>query len=123
MKMGIDSHVQINKGLLDNFSKKHEVKNNGHVNKNKMTWVLNVKTKSIELKSPKKVGTVFGYYNDSIEESLSLIEGEFGVFISKLKGWIKNKKEFNLVEYEIILKEFTMLQYLRSFNFHKKIMN
>lgn len=116
MKMPINSHVQLSKFLIANFSNKHSINNNAYCNKNDMSWILYLKTKGITLDKPKKIGTIYGYYDDKTENMLSLEETKFGEFINKIQEWKKVGGDFHLSEYEMLLKTFSMLQFLRSSN-------
>lgn len=116
MKMPINSHVQLSKFLIANFSNKHSINNNGYCNKNDMSWILDLKTKGITLNKTKKIGTIYGYYDDKTENMLSLEETKFGEFINKIQEWKKVGGDFHLSEYEMLLKTFSMLQFLRSSN-------
>lgn len=119
--MPLNSHVQLSTFLIVNFSKKHLINNNGYRNKNDMSWILDLKTKIITLDKPKKIGTVYRYYDDKTENMLSSEETKFGEFINKIREWKKVGGDFHLSEYEMLLKTFSMLQFLRSSNLQKKL--
>jgi len=77
MAKKIDSHVQISKAIIKEFRLS---KDDGNV------YALNLKTRKISVKGPRKIGTINGYYNAEVEKELSdIYETPVGNIIKTLK--------------------------------------
>lgn len=91
--MKVDSHVQLPKSIINNFRISKE---NGNV------YVLNLDTREIEEKGPKKIGIKYGHYNEMIEELLcKKYEHPLSLIKNKLEKWNQDHAAGMLSEEEI----------------------
>lgn len=100
----VDSHVKNSKTIIKNFRKS---KDDGN------TYALNLKTWEIDDKmGPRKIGTVYGYYDSATEDFLSAkYETPMGEIVKILQEWEEHNKCEQLTKEQItdIRRFLTML--------------
>lgn len=118
-KIMVNSHIQVPKSLLKNFSKRIiEIKDNLPIKK-RCVYSLNLKSKNIDHVDIKELNTELGYYSDKIESQLSIIESEFGECVVAVidfmnQNFNKTNKTFEIYKYEQTIKRFILYSIART---------
>ena len=107
----INSHIQITKAILKNFSRHHEE------HREKRIYYLDLKDGEIKTGNPKKVGVKKGYYSEKLENDLSkYVESDFITVVNKVREFARNKKQGMILQFSDIdkIKQFFVYSILRS---------
>ena len=120
MAVEINSHIQIPLSVIENFSYFLKTENNGHINKEKFVFVLDVKSKLIKEIRAKDYGAEHGYYSQDVEALLNeSYESPLGEIKKKIITYSKHKID----EITIDKKEFIALKnYLKMLFYRNKKM-
>lgn len=110
LEYAVNSHVQVPKCILKEFSSKEQ--------NNKLNYI-SLDTHTIKSESPKKFNTVYGYYSKMFEDYLNInYESKIGVIKTKLKKFINQEEnKVDLTEFVKDIKEIFMIQVYRNPNF------
>lgn len=82
----VNSHVQLTKSLLRNFSHKTD--------EGEKVYYLDLSDSKIKEEKIKKLGTVYGYYSEDVEKFLSEeVENKIGDVAKRFKDFSKQKRE------------------------------
>ena len=114
MDKPINSHVQIPKTILEEFSfREIEFNKNNQPVPIDFVYCLGLDCKAITKENIKTLNTIEGYYSSEMETFLSIIEGQTGEIKKEAKRFYNN----NISQYNInqdMVKNFARFAFLRS---------
>ena len=114
MDKPINSHVQIPKAILKNFSfRKIEFNENNKPIPIHFVYFLDLDSKTIKKENIKTLDTIEGYYSSDMETFLSTVEGQTGELKKDARRFFEDK----IPQYDIdhnMVKKFARFAFLRS---------
>jgi len=115
MDKPINSHIQIPKAILRNFSfREYKTNENGRIVKRDVVYFLDLNRQVIQKGNIKSLGTVEGYYSAEMENYLgTYVEGPLGSLMKDAKQFHQDKISKYEIDYNII-KNFARYAFLRS---------
>lgn len=85
--MEVNSHIQVNRALLRNFSQRNSESGLEEV------YYLEISSQTIKRDNISDVGTKYGYYDSIVEDKLSQIESKFGNVATAIKQFGKSSRK------------------------------